>query len=243
MVGDEAELKFNTGAGQVSQSPFAGMDYKTLTPQEKAVLKQNYRVEPKNGRPPILKRKKVKDGHPPIHIEEVNGQYIIKNGLANGSNRISDAKAMKDNYKAVHGSIPKNHQLHHIIPDNVVQRNPLAKEARLRGYNLDRASNLEALPSYGKPGELVHRGPHGKWDSHVEQVLNSVKDELLNDYVVNSVDKLPDRALENALKSAERKLQKDLVNTQLGLQKGWLKQEPTGLKLSQNGDFGDAETA
>ena len=245
----DAETRLITGGGQVTDSPFAGMDYNNLTPQEKAILEQNYTVyntdaRRQAGKPDIIRLRDSKSGNPPIHIEEVNGQYIIKNGHAkSGSNRISDAKAMKDNYRAVHGDIPDGHQLHHIIPDNVVQRNPLAKEAYKRGYDLDRASNLEALPSYGKPEELVHRGPHKEWDNYVSEVLNNQEEDLLEAYSVDSVDKLPARALENALKSAERKLQKDLVNTQLGLQKGWLKREPTGLKLSENEDVDDAKTA
>ena len=245
----DAETRLITGGGQVTDSPFAGMDYNSLSPQEKAILEQNYTVyntdaRRQAGKPDIIRLRDSKSGNPPIHIEEVNGQYIIKNGHAkSGSNRISDAKAMKDNYRAVHGDIPDGHQLHHIIPDNVVQRNPLAKEARKRGYDLDRVTNLEALPSYGKPGELVHRGPHSKWDDHVEEVLEKAKRKLLKKHRVNSVEQLPDEALENGLKSAERKLQKDLVNTKLGLKEGWLKREPTGLKLSENESSNHTETA
>ena len=248
LVTDEAELRFNTGGGQID-SPFAGMDFNSLSPQEKAVLEQNYIVKRKeDGKPFALSRRKVKDGYPAIHLEKENGQLIIKNGPAqNGSNRISNANDMKTNYKAVHGDIPDGHQLHHIIPDNVVRSHPLADEARKRGYDLDRASNLEALPSYGEPGELVHRGPHQKWDEHVEQVLSRTRRKVLKTYNVNSIKELPNtpevnEAIKRAMANTERKLQKDLLNTQLGLQEGWLKQEPTGLKLSENEDTDDPET-
>ena len=133
-----------------------------------------------------------------------------------------------------------------VIPDNVVQRNPLAREARKRGYDLDRASNLEPLPSYGKPGELVHRGPHKEWDNHVYEVLENKKEILLEKYEVDSAEKLPKRAnkdIEQALTEAEQQLQKDLANTRLGLHEKWLKQEPTGLKLSESENPNDAETA
>ena len=241
---NEAEIDLISGGGQID-SPFAGKDFNSLSPQEKAVLEQGYIVKRKeDGTPYALSRRKVKDGYPAIHLEKENGQLIIKNGPAkNGSNRISNANDMKTNYKAVHGDIPDGHQLHHIIPDNVVQKHPLAKEARKRGYDLDRATNLEALPSYGKPGELVHRGPHKEWDRHVERVLNDKRRELLQDPRYNTVEDIPDKALEQAFKSAERKLRKDLLNTQLGLQEGWLKQEPTGLKLSENENSDDTETA
>ena len=250
---NEAEKTLISGGGKID-SPFAGKDYNNLTPEEKAVLEQNYSVYNKDarrqaGKPPIISLKDSKSGNPPIHIEEVDGRYIIRNGHAkNGSNRISDANAMKRNYKAVHGDIPADHQLHHIIPDNVVQRNSLAREAYKRGYDLDRASNLEALPKYGKPGELVHRGPHSKWDDHVEEVLSEKTKPLLKKYKVNSVEKLPknkkvNKDLEQTLAEAESELQKDLVDTQLGLQEGWLKQESTGLKLSENEDSEDTKTA
>ena len=245
---NEAEQKLNTGGGQVSQSPFAGKDFNSLTPQERAILEQNYTVNRrKDGTPFSLSRRKVKDGYPAIHLEKENGQLIIKNGAArNGSNRISDAKAMKDNYKAVHGSIPKDHQLHHIIPDNVVRSHPLAQEARVRGYDLDQASNLEALPSYGKPGELVHRGPHKEWDNHVKRVLSTKEDKLLDKYDKDSIEQLPDKASDDIrqfLTEAESELRKDLLNKELGLRRGWLKQESTGLKLSENEDSDDTETA
>ena len=239
----DAEARLITGGGEVTQSPFAGMDYKTLSPREKAVLEQSYTEVKRDGKPPVLRRKKVKDGQPPIHIEEENGQYIIKNDPASGSDRLSNSHTMNKNYEAVHGKKPDGYQIHHVIPDNRVRGNALAREAYNRGvFDLDRVSNLKGLPEHGKPGELIHRGSHDKWDRHVDEVLKNKQTDLLRKHGKKSVDQLPDRALEKALKSAKRKLQKDLVNTELGLQEGWLKREPTGLKLSENEDSNDTET-
>ena len=158
---------------------------------------------------------------------------------------------MKTNLETKLGrKIKPNHQIHHLIPDNRVRGNPLAREAYDRNlYDLDRASNLKELPKRGKPGEIVHRGSHSKWDTHVNRVLNNRKNQLLKNYGVNSVKELPNtpevnEAIKRVMKSAEQKLQKDLVNTELGLKRGWLKREPDGLKLSENDrDFKVVETA
>ena len=238
-----AETRLITGGGEID-SPFAGMDFNNLSPEEKAVLKRSYKITPRDGKPPILSRKNRKHGDPPIHIEERDGKYVIKNGHASSSNRLSNSHTMNKNYEAVYGKKPDGYQIHHVIPDNKTRDNPLAREAYNRGiFDLDRASNLKGLPDSGKPGEIVHRGSHGQWDKHVNQVLENRRKKLLKDYGVNSVDKLPDEALDRGLKSAERKLQKDLANVQLGLKKGWLKREQTGLKLSENGDAENIENA
>ena len=239
-----AETRLITGGGQVTDSPFAGYNYNSLSPQEKAILEQSYTIVERDGRPPILKRKKIKDGYPPIHIEEEGGQYIIKNGHASGSNRLSNSHTMNKNYEAAYGKKPDGYQIHHVIPDERVRNNPLAREGYNRGiFDLDRASNLKGLPEEAAQSELIHRGSHPKWNDHVDEVLNNEEEKLLDKYGVDKIEKLPDKAIDKALKSAERKLQKDLVNIQLGLQKGWLKQTPTGIKISENENTEDFETA
>ena len=240
----DAETRLITGGGQVTNSPFAGMDFNNLTSEEKAVLKQSYKVTPRNGKPPILSRKNRKHGDPPIHIEERDGKYVIKNGHASSSNRLSNSHTMNKNYEAAYGKKPDGYQIHHVIPDNKTRDNPLAREAYNRGiFDLDRASNLKGLPDSGKPGEIVHRGSHGQWDKHVDQVLNDKKKELLKDTRYSTVEDIPDGVLEQALTEAELELQDDLVDVDLGLQEGWLKREPTGLKLSENEDSENTETA
>ena len=84
---------------------------------------------------------------------------------------------MKTNLETKLGrKVKKGHQIHHVIPDNRVRGNPLAREAYDRNlYDLDRASNLKELPKRGKPGEIVHRDFHSKWDTHVNEVLNIAK--------------------------------------------------------------------
>ena len=66
---------------------------------------------------------------------------------------------------------------------------------------------------------------------------------MLKDPRYSTVEDIPDRVLEQALTEAELELQDDLVDVDLGLQEGWLKREPTGLKLSKNEDSENTETA
>ena len=156
---------------------------------------------------------------------------------------------MKTNLETKLGrKIKPNHQIHHVIPDNRVRGNPLAREAYDRNlYDLDRASNLKELPKRAKPGEIVHRGSHSKWDRHVNEILNQATNKLLKKYKVDTIKKLPNtpeanEAIKRVMKSAENQLHNDLVNTELGLRRGWLKREPDGLKLSKNEDSNIVET-
>ena len=207
-------------------------------------------VNPKS----IIRRNKGEGakGHPPLHYEyDDNGNQIVRTGTDKSSERLSNASRMKTNLETKLGrKIKPNHQIHHLIPDNRVRGNPLAREAYDRNlYDLDRASNLKELPKRGKPGEIVYRGSHSKWDTHVNQVLDNEKEELLKKYKVDSVKQLPNTLEANedirkVMKSAEQDLQEDLVDTELGLKEGWLKREPDGLKLSENDkDFNVVETA
>ena len=243
--------------GGFTKSQYDGRTYDSLSPQEKEAFKKIYHkyntdIRREVGKPEIISRNpgQVKEGHPPLHFEyDDNGNQIIKTGTDKASERLSNGKQMRENLEAKLGrEIKPNHQVHHVIPDNRVRGNPLAREAYDRNlYDLDRASNLKELPERGKPGEIVHRGSHSQWDRHVNEVLETKQQELLKAYGVNSVKELPNtpeanKAITKAMKSAEQDLQKDLVNIELGLKRGWLKREPDGLKLSENENFNVIET-
>ena len=66
---------------------------------------------------------------------------------------------------------------------------------------------------------------------------------MLKDPRYSTVEDIPDRVLEQALTEAELELQDDLVDVDLDLQEGWLKQTPTGIKVSENEDSDEIETA
>ena len=252
----EADLIF----GGFTKSPYDGRTYDSLSPKEKEAFdkiyhfRKNSKAREAVGKPKVIVRNagKGKEGHPPLHLEyDDNGNQIVKTGTDKSSERLSNAARMKTNLETKLGrKIKPNHQIHHVIPDNRVRGNPLAREAYDRDlYDLDRASNLKELPKRGKPNEIVHRGSHSKWDDHVDEVLKTKQQELLKAYGVNTIKELPNtpevnETIKRAMKSAEQDLQKDLVNVELGLKRGWLKREPDGLKLSENDeDFNVVETA
>ena len=252
----EADLIY----GGFPQSQYEGRTYDSLSPKEKEAFDKVYTIRKNSeareavGKPRVIARNpgQVEKGYPPLHFEyDDNGNRIIKTGTDKSSERLSNASRMKTNLKNKLGrKIKPNHQIHHVIPDNRVRGNPLAREAYDRNlYDLDRASNHKELPKRAKPGEIVHRGSHSKWDRHVNEVLNRKQRKLLKDYGVDTVKKLPNtpeanEAIKRVMRSAENQLHKDLVNTELGLNRGWLKREPDGLKLSENDkDFNVVETA
>ena len=255
---DDAEAKLVTGG--FTKSEYDGRTYDSLSPKEKEAFKKIYHFRENSeareavGKPEVIVRNpgQVKEGHPPLHLEyDDNGNQIIKTGTDKSSERLSNPSRMKTNLETKLGrKVKEDHQIHHVIPDNRVRGNPLAREAYDRDlYDLDRASNLKELPKRGKPGEIVHRGSHRKWDRHVDEVLETKQQELLEAYGVDSVKKLPNtpeanEAIKRVMKSAEQDLQEDLVDTELGLKEGWLRREPDGLKLSENDrDFNVVETA
>ena len=242
-----------TTVGRTARS-FVGREYSSLTSKELAELKKNYEIRTTDdGKPTSIRRKKgeVAKGTPQLHIEEVDGKYIIKEGPASGSQRLSNANTMKNNYKKANGgTIPKNHQLHRIIPDAVVRENELAREAYDRRiFDLDRASNLQALPdtadAYNQANTpLLHRGSHKEWNDYVKEVLNNKGEELLDDLGVPSVKEIPDNILKQAIDEIEQDLKDDLLDLDLGRQRGWIKDSKEGLdKLSENESDNNIQSA
>ena len=231
-----------TTAGRVI-SPLVGKDFNNLTPAELAQFKRDYYTQG-SGSSLVIKRNpgKAKQGVPQIHIEEVNGKQIIKDGPADASANQRLSRNHKENYEAVHGKLPDGHQVHHIIPDAIVRDNELAKMAYDEGiFDLDRVTNLQAFPEVGKAGEIIHRGPHDKWSKYVERVLEDEQKKLLQRYKVVELKDIPEATLDKELKAifgrVEKNLRRDLNNVQLGIDEGWLKLDKNGTgsyRISEN---------
>ena len=105
------------------------------------------------------------------------------------------------------------------------------------GYDLDRATNLEAFPSkdqvYPDGAKVLHRGSHPEWSKHANEVLEESADDLKKAY--GSLDKVPKDVLKETMKDVENQLGKDVQNIPKGLRGGWLKQTPHGnYKISDN---------
>lgn len=104
--------------------------------------------------------------------------------------RLSKPSKMKKNYIGEFGAVPKNHWIHHLLPDNLVRKTQLGAILRKYGYDLDHAGNLYALPNeeaYLKgltdnPDLIGHWENHKEYDSFVTQEMKSLYDGMVDDY-------------------------------------------------------------
>jgi A nuclease family of the HNH/ENDO VII superfamily with conserved AHH len=147
----------------------------------------------------------------------------------------------RKNYERAHGSIPAGHQIHHLAPQAVYRDSKLAQEWTKRGITgVHYPENLEALPqtqgAYDKSKvKIQHSGSHGKWSDHAEEVLAEEQDRLIDQY--GSLDKVPDNVMKLRKDEIMQELREDLLDKDLGLDKGWVQPKPSGMdKLSQAQD-------
>ena len=116
-------------------------------------------------------------------------------------------------------------------------------------FDLDRASNLEALPdtadAYNQANiPLLHRGSHKEWNGYVKEVLENTEDRLLNNPKFSTVKDIPDNILKQTMDEIEQDLKDDLLNLDLGRQEGWIKDSKEGLdKLSENDSDNNIQSA
>jgi hypothetical protein len=204
---------------------------------------QAYQVDKNN----VIYRLDAQDGHAALRLDSDGNIQEVAGRRA--ADRLSNPTQMQNNYIARHGAIPKEHQLHHLIPDAVVRDHELAKLAREKaGYDLDDANNLIALPYTGDAlknaqVKIIHLGSHSKWSNHAEEVLERELKRLKQNLGTDDFSTVPDTklipALEKAMQNAEEQLAKDLKDVNLGRQEGWitdyeLKDGTKTIRLSQN---------
>jgi hypothetical protein len=93
------------------------------------------------------------------------------------SKRISNPRLMKQNFEAAFGKVKDGYWIHHLIPDELVRNNAVAKFARKLGYDLDESTNLIGLAGKDKWKALQEGGAKppsnggytdsvGHWSSH-----------------------------------------------------------------------------
>ncbi len=89
-------------------------------------------------------------------------------------------------------------QIHHLIPDEVVQTTELGRAAQKAGYNLDQASNLRGMPRKQSDRlddlDIEHRGSHPKYSELVTKEMNDAAKNIRRKYKLDSLDhmdKLP----------------------------------------------------
>lgn len=124
-------------------------------------------------------------------------------------------------------------QIHHIIPDELVQSTELGKAAQNAGYNLDEASNLRGMPR--TPGDRLdefdveHRGSHPRYTSAVEREMMIVTNELKRKYKTKTLDTVPPEIIKSRMREVETKFRQKITNNDVELKDGKLALLPTNL--------------
>lgn len=115
--------------------------------------------------------------------------------------------------EAALGTIPANHQAHHIVPSNVAQNSVLHQEAISRGlYDVDRVSNGKILAETAEDfapisqGLPTHFGSHPNYDAAVNSSISNTLIQngidvnnlgsLSNTQITNLIDEVEDAALD-----------------------------------------------
>jgi A nuclease family of the HNH/ENDO VII superfamily with conserved AHH len=160
------------------------------------------------------------------------------NQPVDGVTNVFDYSTWRRNYEKVYGAIPADNQVHHLTTQASFQASALAQQWKSRGLmNVHDAQNLIALPqnktAYDKSGvKIQHSGSHPEWNRHVNGVLGQAQRRLELRY--GSLDKVPDNVMEQTKNQVMQDLREDLLDKDLGIEKGWVKPTENGMdKLSQ----------
>lgn len=178
---------------------------------------------------------------------EVNAQGRI--AYREGKKRLSNPNLMRNNFRAevenrlrakgltgealqrgVDAEMNRV-QIHHIIPDELVQSTDLGKAAQRAGYNLDDASNLTGMPR--QPGDRLddfdveHRGSHPRYSSAVEREMVLVENELKLKYKTRTLDNVPPEIIKRRMREIETKFRRKIKTNDVELKNGKLAFLPT----------------
>ncbi len=104
---------------------------------------------------------------------------------------------------------PPHHQAHHVVPDAVVRKHPLMREAHRRGlFDSDAPENIALLAERRANGMVPdkvpglseglarHQGAHPVYSQQVADAADDVMHDMLRTF--GAVDKIPDEVLKNA---------------------------------------------
>jgi hypothetical protein len=164
---------------------------------------------------------------------ELNAPARMAEGASSGATtRLSDAGRMRTNYEAalterlkaanptwtereVSAAVRtemERTQIHHIIPDKVMQNTELGRAAQKAGYDLDRAENLMALPNkrtFDPTKDAVgHWSKHSKYSEAVQDEMTRTADKLKGKY--GALENVPKDVLEREMKRIETEFRQKL---------------------------------
>ncbi len=205
-----------------------------------------------NNKQIFRKKGNVDANYAPLKLE--NGKITLREG----SDRLSKPSVMESNYKndwmqkaqkenptltkteveTANKEHRKTVQLHHVMPDELVQTSELFKEARKKGiYNLDRIDNQSALPNKNslKPDDVFgHWGSHKDHTKEVLREIKNVEDELKLKY--KTLDKVPPKVLKEKIKDLEKEFQRRLKEANVPITNRRLSYLPTNQIIGGRND-------
>ncbi|MEM9526125.1 MAG: AHH domain-containing protein, partial [Bacteroidota bacterium] len=128
--------------------------------------------------------------------------------------RLASNGVLRSRLEAQVGTIPPNHQAHHIVPSNVAQNSPLHQEAIARGlYDVDRATNGKLLAESAEDFDPIsedwptHFGSHPNYDIEINNaiadVLNTPRQWAPNGVDVNDLSTLADSQITELIDDVE----------------------------------------
>jgi hypothetical protein len=104
------------------------------------------------------------------------------------------------------------------------------------------AENLIALPKNGEAYgdsdvKIQHSGSHPKWSRYAEGFFETERKRLVKQY--GSLDKVPDDVMEKIKNYVMKRLRTDLLDKDLGLEKGWIVPKDNGMDKLSKSEFPD----
>lgn len=166
---------------------------------DKRLLPQGYYVRTVGGKPVISRAKGMTDDdlYAPLTVD-AKGNFALKTTSA----RLSDPTRMRNNYTRTYGPLKPGHQIHHLVPDNLMRDHPLGQAAVRAGVDLDRARNLMGLPgktAYQAGGDAGHWSSHPLFDGMVSVRMTELTKDLERKY--GSLDLVPKNVMQRTMDS------------------------------------------
>jgi hypothetical protein len=181
-----------------------------------ADLPADYQIFTKNGSKYIRRIDVNNPNTPRLMVDETGTivPYLKPQRLANSTKS-------RSNLEKVLGKAPDNHQAHHIVPSNVVEKSALHGETMKRGlYDVDRAGNGKFLAETDEdlllPGASsdfpTHLGSHPNYDIQIRNQINQII--LDNDIDIFNLQNLSNQQLNNIINAIENRALTVLENWQ-----------------------------
>ena len=167
-----------------------------------------YQIFTKNGSNYIRRRDATDINTPRLMVDEAGS--IVKYAKPQ---RLANSTKLRSNLEKVLGKAPDNHQAHHLVPSNVVEKSALHKEAINRGlYDVDRAGNGKFLAETDEDFVALseafptHFGSHPNYDIQITKQIDDVLrannltpssnlSNLTNQQLTNIIDDIEDLSL------------------------------------------------